>query len=112
MNLEIDNTKDKKLGFFISFKKTEKDLYQRIKSIDNYSNVIKTVMSEYLTNKEEYDVKNCSNDNRINLTIDDLCKIISSVNTHNGNYIQQANNIESDDISNIDIIPKDMLIGL
>lgn len=116
MDSNIDNAKDKKLGFYLSFKKSEKELYEQIKSINNYSNVIKTVMGEYLTNKNKDEIKNLKKGNTITLTIDDLCRIISSVNLSNSNSALTTNNVESKDISNSNlhsaVIPEDMLIGL
>ena len=40
--------KKEKTGIYISFKKCEKTLYEDIKNIDNYSQLIKDLLSNYL----------------------------------------------------------------
>lgn len=104
----------KKLGLYISFKYSEKELYDKVKSISNYSTVIKNLLQQHIDNGE------CTqNEKSILVTIDDLCRIISSVNpvlretrrkeTHNNEIDINQNNGW---IFEEDLIPEDMLNGL
>ena len=115
MGLNIKETGSKKLGFYLSFKQSEKEIYEEIKSINNYTQVIKGLIKDYLLNQENNNTSN-QNSNTITMTIDDLCRIISSVNLSNNNSTLTTNNVESKTISNSNlhstVIPEDMLIGL
>ena len=109
----MNNKNNKKLVLYLSFKQSEKELYEKIKSLNNYSQLIKQMMNDYFLNEEKINVRNDTN--TITLTIDDLCRVISSVNissnvvTHNTAELPSRN---EDLQSNSSIIPEDMLIGL
>lgn len=109
----MNNKSNQKLGFYISFKQSEKELYEKIKSLNNYSQLIKQMMNDYFLNQEKINVRNDTN--TITLTIDDLCRLISSVNISSN--VVTPNTVElpsrNEDLqSNSSIIPEDMLIGL
>lgn len=110
-NKKIQN---KKLGFYLSFKQSEKELYEQIKSKSNYTQIIKELIKDYLSNQNNNNIKNFDQSRTINLSVDDLCKIISSVNLSNNNPIQSKIKEEFNDNISADSteIPEDMLIGL
>lgn len=107
----------KKLGIYISFKSNEKELYDETKLIQNYSTVVKELLAEYLENKKRTQIKS---EKSMFITVDDLCKIISSVNSvsreipqkevYNGQIDANHKNTYSD--TKEDIIPENMLSGL
>ena len=107
-------TESKKLGFYLSFKRSEKEIYEEIKSKSNYTQIIKELIKDYLSNQNNNSIKNSDQSRTINLSIDDVCKIISSVNLSNNNPIQSKIKEEfNDNVStNSTEIPEDMLIGL
>lgn len=112
----MNNKSNQKLGFYISFKQSEKDLYEKIKSLNNYSQVIKEMMKDYFINQNN-SVSNRS-DKTITLTIDDLCRVISSVNSPHvsSNVVtpktKEVINKNEDLKLNLSTIPDDMLVGL
>lgn len=73
--------KAKKLAFYISFKQSEEQLYNDMKKVDDYSNVLKGLMRDYLYGKKEDNSNsNKTDDKSMIVTVDDICKILSSVN--------------------------------
>lgn len=107
----------KKLGLYISFKYSEKELYDKVKSISNYSTVIKNLLQQHIENGEY--TKLNQNEKSMLVTIDDLCRIISSVNpVLRETRIKETYNNEIDTNQNNgcifeeDLIPEDMLNGL
>ena len=108
----------KKLGIYISFKYSEKGLYDKVKLIPNYSTVIKELLREYVENGKDMPQK--QNGKSMLITVNDLCKIISSVNpvlresNVNEKYSNEININQNNKISTIedDLIPEDMLSGL
>lgn len=110
----MNNKSNQKLGFYISFKQSEKDLYEKIKSLNNYSQVIKEIMKDYLINQDN-NVSNRS-DKTITLTIDDLCRVISSVNISSNVVTTKTKEViskkEDLQLNLSTTIPDDMLIGL
>ena len=113
-----DMNNSKKLGIYISFKASEKRLYDRVKLIPNYSTVIKELLREYIENGEDMPQK--QNEKSMLVTVDDLCKIISSVNPvlRESNvkeiYSNEIDINQNNKCSTIedDLIPEDMLSGL
>lgn len=114
MDSNMKNTENKKLGFYLSFKRSEKEIYEQIKSVNNYTQVIKGLIKDYLLNQDNNSIQNTNSNKTINLSIDDLCRIISSVNLSNNNVIQsKTKEILNDNVSsNSTEIPNEMLIGL
>lgn len=110
----MNNKSNQKLGFYISFKQSEKDLYEKIKSLNNYSQVIKEMMKDYFINQNN-SVSNRS-DKTITLTIDDLCRVISSVNISSNVVTTKTKEViskkEDLQLNLSTTIPDDMLIGL
>lgn len=110
----MNNKSNQKLGFYISFKQSEKDLYEKIKSLNNYSQVIKEMMKDYFINQDN-NVSNRS-DKTITLTIDDLCRVISSVNISSNVVTTKTKDViskkEDLQLNLSTTIPDDMLIGL
>lgn len=110
----MNNKSNQKLGFYISFKQSEKDLYEKIKSLNNYSQVIKEMMKDYFINQDN-NVSNRS-DKTITLTIDDLCRVISSVNISSNVVTTKTKEViskkEDLQLNLSTTIPDDMLIGL
>ena len=110
----MNNKSNQKLGFYISFKQSERELYEKIKSLNNYSQVIKEMMKNHLINQDN-NVSN-RNDKTITLTLDDLCKVISSVNISSNFVTTETKEVSSkkEDLQlNLSTtIPDDMLIGL
>lgn len=78
-NKKAIEEKPRKLAFYISFKQSEEQLYKDMKAVDDYSNVLKGLMKEYLYGKNET-LESKTDDKSIVMTVDDICKIISSVN--------------------------------
>lgn len=112
MSSNIKELGSKKLGFYLSFKKNEKEIYEQIKSINNYTQVIKGLIKDYLIKQENNNINN-QNSNTITMTIDDLCRVISSVNISSNVTTSNPKEISSKDLkSNQSSIPEDMLIGL
>lgn len=74
----------KRLGIFLSFKKSEETLLNDIKSIKNYSSVIKELMQLYIQNGNKmpvFDDRNTqTTSNTLTVTFDDICKLVASVN--------------------------------
>lgn len=74
----------KRLGIFLSFKKSEETLLNDIKSIKNYSSVIKELMQLYIDNGNKMPVFEDRNtqtaSNTLTVTFDDICKLVASVN--------------------------------
>lgn len=118
--MNLDNTSNsKKLGIYISFKPSEKQLYNDVKLIQNYSGVIKELLLNYLENEKCTHYKQSKYEKSMLVTIDDLCKLISSVNSttkelslqtieeNKDETMEQANNIYEESS-----IPEDMLKGL
>lgn len=114
MDSNIKNKDNKKLGIYLSFKQNEKEIYEKIKSVNNYSQVIKGLIKDYLLEQDNISIKNSNQNKHINLSVDDLCRIISSVNLSNNNVIQsKTKEMFNDNVtSNSTEIPDDMLIGL
>lgn len=110
----MNNKSNQKLGFYISFKQSEKDLYEKIKSLNNYSQVIKEMMKDYFINQDN-NVSNRS-DKTITLTVDDLCRVISSVNISSNVVTTKTKDViskkEDLQLNLSTTIPDDMLIGL
>ena len=110
----MNNKSNQKLGFYVSFKQSEKDLYEKIKSLNNYSQVIKEMMKDYFINQDN-NVSNRS-DKTITLTIDDLCRVISSVNISSNVVTTKTKEViskkEDLQLNLSTTIPDDMLIGL
>ena len=52
-NNKVEEEKPKKLAFYISFKQSEEQLYKDMKAVDDYSNVLKGLMREYLYGKKD-----------------------------------------------------------
>lgn len=78
-NKKVEEEKPKKLAFYISFKQSEEQLYKDMKAVDDYSNVLKNLMREYLYG-DKGTSENKTDDRSMVVTIDDICKILSSVN--------------------------------
>ena len=51
-----------------------------MKAVDDYSNVLKGLMREYLYGKKDTTEESRTDDRSMVVTIDDICKILSSVN--------------------------------
>lgn len=79
-NNKVEEEKPKKLAFYISFKQSEEQLYKDMKAVDDYSNVLKGLMREYLYGKKDTTEESRTDDRSMVVTIDDICKILSSVN--------------------------------
>lgn len=118
--MNLDNTSNsKKLGIYISFKASEKQLYNNVKLIPNYSTVIKELLLNYLENEKCTQYKQSKYEKSMLVTIDDLCRLISSVNSttkelslqtveeNKYGIMQQVNNVSKESL-----IPEDMLKGL
>ena len=75
--------KKEKTGIYISFKKSEKTLYEDIKNIDNYSQQIKDMLSNHLYGTPVK--QSTSEENKISVGVDDICRIIESATKHLGN---------------------------
>lgn len=75
--------KKEKTGIYISFKKSEKTLYEDIKNIDNYSQLIKDLLSNHLYGTPVK--QSTSEENKISVGVDDICRIIESATKHLGN---------------------------
>lgn len=118
--MNLDNTSNsKKLGIYISFKSSEKQLYNNVKLIPNYSTVIKELLLNYLENEKCIQRKPNKYEKSMLVTIDDLCRLISSVNSttkelslqgveeNKYGIMQQVNNISEESL-----IPLEMLKGL
>lgn len=118
MNLD-DISNSKKLGIYISFKASEKQLYNNVKLIPNYSTVIKELLLNYLEYGTCTQYKQSKYEKSMLVTIDDLCRLISSVNSttkelsfqtvedQKYEMMQQVNNISEESL-----IPQHMLEGL
>lgn len=110
----MNNKSNQKLGFYISFKQSERELYEKIKNLNNYSQVIKEMMKDYFINQDN-NVSNRS-DKTITLTIDDLCRVISSVNISSNVVTTKTKDViskkEDLQLNLSTTIPDDMLIGL
>lgn len=105
----MGSEKTKRLGFFLSFKQSEYDLYKKVIEKKNYTTFIKELIEDFFSNSTSKD--NLNNTKTIELTVDDICKIISSVNlSSNQGYIM--NKIEEKYENDIDKIPEDMISGL
>lgn len=74
--------KKEKTGIYISFKKSEKTLYEDIKNIDNYSQLIKDLLSNHLYATPVK--QSASEENKISVGVDDICRIIESATKHLG----------------------------
>lgn len=75
--------KKEKTGIYISFKRCEKTLYEDIKNIDNYSQLIKDLLSNHLYGTP---VKQSAiEENKIAVGVDDICRIIESATKHLSN---------------------------
>ena len=85
--------KKEKTGIYISFKKSEKTLYEDIKNIDNYSQLIKDLLSNHLYGTP---IKQSvtSEENKISVGVDDICRIIESATKHLGNSQNMRSPIE------------------
>lgn len=76
-----EKKKTERLGFFLSFKKSEENLLSDIKDIKNYSAVIKELMSWYIDNGYKMPSQNNNTtENTLTVTFDDICKLVASVN--------------------------------
>ena len=112
-----DINNNKKLGIYISFKYSEKELYEKIKLVPNYSMIIKDLLRKYLETGQ--DIPQKQNEKSMCVTIDDLCKLISSVNPvyreqsvrELYNEIDMNKNNQCISVQE-DLIPEVMLIGL
>lgn len=105
----MDSGKKKRLGFFLSFKQSEYDLYKKVIERKNYTQFIKELIEEFFTSSPTK--ANVDDSKTIELTVDDICKIISSVNlSSNQGYIMSK--VEEKSEYEEDYIPEDMISGL
>lgn len=114
MDSNISQNDNKKLGFYLSFKRNEREIYEQIKSVNNYTQVIKELIKDYLMDQKHNNLKNHNQKSTIHLSIDDLCQIIYSVNLSKNNVIQYETKemYNSNISSNSTEIPEEMLDGL
>ena len=105
----MNSEKPKRLGFFLSFKQSEYDLYKKVIERKNYTRFIKELIEDFFNNTSNK--ANIHNNKTIELTVDDICKIISSVNlSSNQGYIMSK--VEEKSEYEEDNIPEDMISGL
>lgn len=105
----MDSEKPKRLGFFLSFKQSEYDLYKKVIERKNYTQFIKELIEDFF--KSRPTKANINASKTIELTVDDICKIISSVNlSSNQGYIMSR--VDEKYEYKEDKIPEDMISGL
>lgn len=89
----------KRLGIFLSFKKSEENLLNDIKSIKNYSSVIKELMQLYIDNGNKMPTFDNGNmqttSNTLTVTFDDICKLVASVNVAPAVANEESNEIKN-----------------
>lgn len=110
--MDTTEKKTEKLGFYLSFKKTERELYEKVKSTPNYTTLIKDLLRNYYEKGENLE-QDLTPNNTMLVTFEDICKLVASVNKVN--IIESNNNLNEDKRYNESVdskIPEDMINGL